>query len=187
MKDYAVILVENRAGLVSNAIKNHLPFLPKDWRLHQISEPWINSLEAYNKLMTSKSFWENFMYYDRVLIIQHDSALLRKGIEDFLQWDYIGAPWKFQDAGGNGGLSLRNPRAMFDICNKYVYDQSIDGYEDIWFSRFVGQDWRLAPREECFKFSCETIYQEGTLGIHAIDKYLTTEQCQKLRNQYGQN
>ncbi len=110
--------------------------------------------------------------------------MLRKGIEEFLEWDYIGAPWKFQEHGGNGGLSLRNPSVMFNICSVYNYNQSIDGYEDIWFSKYVKQDWNLAPREECSKFSCETIYQEGTLGVHAIDRYLTPEQCQKIKTQY---
>ncbi len=187
MKDCTVILVENRPGLSADAIKNHIPFLPKDWRFIHYNESKINSIEAYNILMTSKSFWDNFLYYDRVLIIQHDSALLRKGIEEFLEWDYVGAPWTFQESGGNGGLSLRNPLVMSNICNNYVYRAALEGNEDIWFSKLVAIEGKLAPRSVCSKFSCEAIYQEGTLGIHAIDRYLTLEQCQKIRNQYGKN
>ena len=62
--------------------------------------------------------WQQIMDlgYDRCLIVQDDGIIFRKGIETFLKYDYVGAPWSRQDQAliatgctnfvGNGGLSL---------------------------------------------------------------------------------
>lgn len=179
----AVIIVESRLELLDKIKENHFAFLPDKFTLYTNST--IKSIAEYNKLLTSTNFWVNFLKFDRVLIIQHDSALLRKGLEDFYEWDYIGAPWIFQDYGGNGGLSLRNPKLMYKICLEKKYIPSIYGNEDLFFSHYVMHYGNLAPREECEKFSCETIFKLGTLGYHAIDKYLTEDECKKIKEQYA--
>ena len=56
--------------------------------------------------------------------------LLKSGIEEFLKWDYIGAPWEKPKEGcfvGNGGLSLRTRDKMIEITEKYKSDLIDDG------------------------------------------------------------
>lgn len=60
---------------------------------------------------------------DYVLIIQADGYILNPDAwdEEFLMYDYIGAPWPYQDRDvGNGGFSLRTKK-FIDIA-KYVYE-----------------------------------------------------------------
>ena len=143
------------------------------------------TIEGYNKLLTSVSFWSRFNA-ERVLIFQHDSSLLRIGIEYFFNADYIGAPWKFQAWGGNGGLSLRNPAIMIKIINNEPFDFSKHGNEDIYFSnhtKLVGGI--LGNNYICNEFSCETIFKLGTFGYHAIEKYLSTSEVEQIKNQYN--
>lgn len=179
MLSKGAIIIENRnlPGL-KDTIRNHMKFIP-DWGfIHYKAD--IKTIEDYNKLLTSISFWEQIPF-DKVLIFQHDSMILRPGLDEFLEWDYVGAPWKFQMHGGNGGLSLRSKKAMIDTLKVHTWDKS-KGYEDVFFSNsLIGN---LAPRCVCKKFSCETIYQERTLGYHAIDKYLTKEEVIKIKSQY---
>lgn len=139
----------------------------------------------YNLMLTSLDFWNIFKDYDRVLIFQHDSMLLRDGIDEFLKWDYIGSPWKFQQHGGNGGLSLRNPNRMIEVIKNRRWHGG-DGNEDVYFSNEMKGTSGLAPRTECEKFSCETIFKLGTLGYHAIEQYLTPEQVNQIKTQYVQ-
>lgn len=143
------------------------------------------SADGYNNLLTSAEFWEA-MPYDKVLIFQHDSRLLRKGIEEFLEWDYVGAPWTFSAHGGNGGLSLRRKEAMLVIIENEPYKgASVDGNEDVYFCNWMKKlMMNLAPRNVCGHFSCEAIFKLGTLGFHAIDKYLSKEECEEIMNQY---
>jgi len=185
---------------ISDLIDAHLKFLP-GWDLvvfhgkynknnftkYQCKKYYaeVNSLRDYNTLMTSTYYWDKLLSYDRVLIFQTDSMILREGIEDFLPYDYIGAPWKFQSHGGNGGLSLRNPRVMYSILTKVPYNASL-GYEDVYFCNHINMvTGFLAPRSACSSFACETIFQLGTWGYHAIDNYLGHEEIKQIKNQYN--
>lgn len=142
----------------------------------------INEAE-YNKLLTSKMFWD-IIEEENVLIFQHDSMLLRSGIEEFYGYDYVGAPWSWCLHGGNGGLSLRKKSAMLMAINAISYNQSLHGNEDVYYSNYLVQNGNLAPREVCEKFSCEAIFKLGALGYHAIDKWLTKDQIEQIKNQY---
>jgi hypothetical protein len=190
---YAALIVESRTNEVAKGIINNIRHLPKSWDIIHYN-PWtayFHPVDDYNKLLTSLEFWKDLEKYERVLIFQHDSGLLKEGIESFLFYDYIGAPWKFQEHGGNGGLSLRNPKAMIEVIRTFSYGgQSLSGNEDVWFCNMLMSakerfdKYNLAPREVCERFSCESIFQMNTLGYHAIDKYLTQDEVTKILTQY---
>lgn len=181
---YGAIIIENRLGLdqIRDVALKHFEFLSDEWDF-RLYKTRVRTLSDYNRLLGSPEFWESIKY-EKVLVFQHDSELLRKGIEDFLKYDYVGAPWKFQENGGNGGLSIRSVEVMREITKKFPYHEGL-GYEDVYFSNHIEKvGGNLAPREVCSEFSCETIFKLGTLGAHAIDKYFTKEQCEQIRNQY---
>lgn len=185
-KKFAAIIIDNRPELAERAADLHKPFLPSDWAIiHHTPGPEVKSGHDVNFVMTKKEFWEKFFEYDRVLIFQHDSGLLKRGIENFLAWDYVGAPWKFQQHGGNGGLSIRNPRAMADVCEKVPYDHKQHGNEDVYFVNHLPLlNCSVAPREVCETFAVESIYRLNTLGYHAIDRYLLPHECANILSQY---
>ena len=99
-------------------------------------------------------------------MFQNDSMLLKSGIEEFLKWDYIGAPWKTPKEGcfvGNGGLSLRTKDKMIEITEKYASDNGM--WEDIYFSKYTNGDG-LADIESARKFAMEDDYYHDPMGIH---------------------
>lgn len=95
-----------------------------------------------NKMFKSVPFWAG-MKADRILYFHPDSVFCKNSshsITDFLEWDYIGAPWYgpwfeaqahlpqsqrtanwsvWDMWGGNGGLSLRSPAAMVECIKKF--------------------------------------------------------------------
>ena len=139
----AAVITETRQ-FDPQIIRDHLSMLPYDFELvvfcgdntkcfwefnfakYNVS---INNLNDYNRLLTSRFFWDKLQQYERVLIFQTDSKILRKGIEEFYEWDYLGAPWRFQDNCGNGGLSLRNPKVMLEMIKSIPYNGN--PYEDV--------------------------------------------------------
>lgn len=178
------VIIENRGiddlDLIVDAHMMHLP----EWHLDVIKDIPIKTLNDYNRLLTSETFWEKYQDYERVLIFQSDSMILRKGIEAFMEYDYYGAPWTFQQTGGNGGLSIRNPKKCLSLVKHRKWSIN-DGYEDVYFSNHLHEvGGVVAPREECEKFSCETIFKLGTFGVHAIQKYLTATQVGQIMSQY---
>lgn len=88
-------------------------------------------MERYNILMKSVDFWRPWKDggTKRVLIVQDDGILARRGLaqdQEALSAAYLGAPWgqgrnaelesMVPSLVGNGGLSLRDPAVMYDIC-----------------------------------------------------------------------
>jgi hypothetical protein len=189
---YAAIIIDDRIEVANKAIAEHKKFLPNDWEIIHIQPPYeggiysIKLASDYNKVLTNRSFWRGCLY-DRILIFQHDSGLLKSGIEQFLKWDYIGA-WIEKIPGCmNGGLSIRNPKVMYEICSKYPYrGMHLDGNEDIYFCNRMNElGYKMPDKETCNKFSVETEFEFGSLGYHAIDKYHKSYKL--ILNQYESN
>jgi hypothetical protein len=141
-----------------------------------------NNLYRYNVMMTSSMIW-SVLPFDYVLLIEHESGILRYGIEEFIKYDYVGSPWKFQQHGGNGGFSLRKVDTMLEVTKRFKFTGGMN--EDVWFSNNMFENgFNIAPRDICKKFACETIFELGTYGYHAINKYFNDEQLSQIYNQY---
>ncbi|MES2592403.1 MAG: DUF5672 family protein [Bacteroidota bacterium] len=202
---FGSVIVETRAlpDLVE-IINNHLKFIPKHWGLTifhgEENEAVLKQafpFATFNRLlvdwkpksycndtMTSLDFW-NGLYYDKVLVFQSDSMILRNGIYEFLEYDYIGSPWQHLEIGGNGGFSIRDKAKTLALLNKKPYTFELHGNEDEYFSKYLHEvGGKVAPREMCLKFGCESIFTLGTFGYHAIDKHLTPAECEQIINQY---
>lgn len=139
--------------------------ITKNWgevKFNNIGTNSITKLE-YSELMKTSSFWKS-VYGEKILIFQSDSILLRSGIDEFLKWDYIGAPWskpKENKWVGNGGLSLRTKSKMIEICETH-YDES---WEDIFFVKYLKAN-ELSDIESAKRFSVEDVYSPNPMGIH---------------------
>jgi len=142
---------------------------------------------TYSVLLASKSFWEMFTG-EKILLYQEDSCIFKSNIDDFLQWDYIGAPWpKTQNdtpnCVGNGGFSLRTKQCMIDVIDRIsIYDtnmtSSTSDYmrnngmtvcpEDVYFSKNM-QDYDIgtvADWDSAFAFSSESVCNGDSFGGH---------------------
>jgi hypothetical protein len=162
----------------------------------------MKSLFNMCMVMTTPEFWKDYFEYERVLIFQRDTAILRGGIDGFFEYDYVGAPcYNFvrDQTIQNGGLSLRNPRVMEYICRLYgwktdIQDMMVVGQyssasffaEDIFFClRLIKHNaGKLAPLDVSQRFSVESRFELGTLGYHRIDAYLTEDEQKQVKEQY---
>ena len=202
----AAVITETRPkAIIPEIIEQHLSMLPDDFELivfcskeseenfmdfdYNINKYHVNirSLNDYNMLMTSSFFWSKLLTYNRVLIFQTDSTILRPGIEEFYEYSFIGAPLYHIDFPCmNGGLSLRDPKAMLEILNRQSWHLGL-GYEDIFYCNELKNDsrYKLPTKEIAQSFSVETIFNLGSLGIHAANKYLSSNQLTEILTQYG--
>ena len=198
MHELAAVIVDTRRLSLYQVITEHLFYLPKYTKLYIFSSEdnrhlqemlncefhvvEINDIKGYNKLLKSKNFW-NKIKEENILIFQEDSRLLREGIEDFYKYDYVGAAWDFYPFVGNGGLSFRHKSAMLKVLE--VCNPENDINEDVYFAWGCNVlKLNLAPVHVANKFSCETQFNLGTLGYHAIEKYLSLEQVNEIKKQY---
>ena len=184
--DKCAIIIDNRPSHELNTvISKHMEYL-KGWDLKHISDVKINNANDYNQILTNHLFWAN-LDYEKVLIFQHDSMILKEIPDYMLEYSYVGAPWK-SDApwatsdrrGGNGGISIRDVQAHRELTYRQKYNQT-KANEDVWYSHNLPN---VAPYEICSKFGVETEFKLGTCTYHAIDKYLTPDECLQIRKQY---
>ena len=190
----AVIVETRRVDKMSTILKNHMYFLNQSdsnikWGLQifhgldneeyvkSITKDWKNvdyvntgvvnfTKTSYSQYCKTPNFW-NKIKSDKILIFQTDSLLLRHGIDDFLNFDYIGAPWTKPKEGtliGNGGLSLRTKQKMIEISEKYNNENDFT-WEDIFFSKYLMGD-NFPDLETAMKFSVEDVFHPKPLGVH---------------------
>lgn len=144
--------------------------------------------EYSNYLMTDH-FWELFKG-DKILIYQEDSLVFKKNIMDFINYDYVGAPFP-KDADdtpngvGNGGFSIRTRRKMIEVIHKcpiknFKIGNSTKNYmtmvgmdsvpEDVYFSKNL-QDYKIgnvADWDTAYQFSSESTFNPNSLGCHQL-------------------
>jgi len=139
------------------------------------------TLEDYNHLLVSLDFYEKIPT-EIFLIFQTDSIICESDkelINKFLEYDYVGAPWKHHNNKvGNGGLSLRTKSASIDIINKFIYNGEA---EDMFFT-FNSSNANIPNPTDAANFSVETIYSENSFGVHKPWLYLNNNDMIKLSN-----
>ncbi|KAL8972797.1 MAG: hypothetical protein Q9183_000361 [Haloplaca sp. 2 TL-2023] len=147
--------------------------------------------EAISKFFTARWFWDQLAPYKHILTFQADSILCSNSphtVDEFLQYDFIGAPIRpIFGHGMNGGLSLRNRDKMLEVLDHFNFTggssketRPEDRYEDQWFVRNLdrlplgphGEPGANIPSQEvASNFSTESIWQPKPFGLHQILKF----------------
>ena len=151
------------------------------------SLPYDNMNEImYNMLLTNAGFWKTIIDSPKhVLIFQTDCILLKDNIDEFLEFDMIGAPWRHSPYKGcNGGFSLRNRESMLNICKSrdYRYEN-----EDGWFSFTNSDKLKMPELKDKLQFSMETIWSNKPTGMHAPYKHQDGNMLKQLLEKSFEN
>ena len=92
-----------------------------------------------------------------------------KTLNDFLEWDWIGAPWS-KDAtyGGNGGLSLRRVSKILQVLDEETRPPGDSALEDLWLTTRINnlKGARMPYANVSKTFSVESVWDEQPLGYH---------------------
>ena len=137
---------------------------------------------GYNQYIMSAAFYK-LIPTETLLIFQGDTMISpqNKGLlKKFMQYDFVGAPWKWGGI-GNGGLSLRKKSKMLEILKKYPVTEKFK-HEDSYFSKYIMRVPHNIPTEfDAQEFSIETVFRERAFGLHAAWKHLP-ERLDDLRH-----
>ena len=120
----------------------------------------VDSIEKYSEFCIKKM--NDYVDTEFVLIIQYDGFILNphSWTDEFLKYDYIGAPWWYEDDNnvGNGGFSLRSKKLLSILAN----DDKINEFhpEDHHICRTYGDylkslGIKFAPESVARRFSIE--------------------------------
>ena len=167
------------------------------------------AIDTYNYLLKDPQFWNAFSQYKKALFVQDDGMVVMKGLEnEFLDYDYVGAPWRKDWATqnpnkflieqvnpqlvGNGGVSLRDIKHMKFICEKYRhlskslhYDMIQQSPEDVMFCRFgVQEGLKMPDYDTAQKFSAEQVCDVKSHCFHKVYAYHDLDTVERFFEKY---
>jgi hypothetical protein len=190
----AAVIVESRPlFFLPKVIKNVMYFLGPRWNLHvftsELSHDYVQAsltgwnvgitkfprvgrlrVADYNGILISPAFWERFSE-DKLLIFQADAILTGSNIEEFIGYDFIGAPCGTFDEKfvANGGLSLRSRRVMLDCVTRHACPSDMP--EDVFFTNALREMGASMPDfSTAAAFAVESVYTRHPVGVHGTDK-----------------
>jgi hypothetical protein len=208
MSAYTAVIVEPRKHpALSFVLQNFARNLSKDWKIlvfhgkdnkdyvYDIIEKMEDplrfltpiqldvtnlSFEQYNAVLMSQAFYR-CIPTETLLIFQTDTMILEPAqLEEFLSYDYVGAPWKTGHV-GNGGLSLRKKSKMITVITT-VYPFNVN--EDVYFSMQKIVALKKPAFEDAQRFAVETVFHPSPFGIHAPWKNLNLKEMDQLTATY---
>ncbi len=173
-RNHELAIVALRRSMAQCRFERALLFTNQKFDLADIDVvviPDIASIADYSRFMV-KSLGD-YIESEFVLVVQYDGYVLngRRWSAEFLNYDYVGAPWSSGGV-GNGGFSLRTRRllrALRDprISNLVPEDVAIcKTYRGV-----LEQEHgiRFAPVDVAGRFSFESLPPSGpTLGFHGL-------------------
>lgn len=195
------VIIEFRSShLLPETILNVIEHIPSNWPIQLFHgkdnldfilksslKPFIDKRKviltlmntSYNKnetnyLLTDANFWLQ-VRGEKVLLFQIDSIMCPNSthnVTDFLQYDYVGAPWDISwflfgetDLVGNGGFSLRTRSKILQLLRALSYDPEYP--EDVWYAKNLHKVNASIPSVDIAKtFSVESIFYEHPIAVH---------------------
>jgi len=106
-----------------------------------------------------------------MLVFQTDSIMCansRVSLNDWLQYDWVGAPWSIEDRyGGNGGLSLRRLSAILKVL-EFQERTPESELEDLWLIHRIGNlpGAKMANGTVESGLSVEQVWNDEPMGYH---------------------
>lgn len=137
--------------------------------------PRIASRAAYSQFVLKEL--GRYLRTSHLLLIQWDGYVIHPGAwrREFIDYDYIGAPWGFYQDGqriGNGGFSLRSRRLFEALQDKEIVDLDPEDaaigrtYRPLLENKY---GIRFPSEEIAGVFSFETTYpKDETFGFHGL-------------------
>jgi hypothetical protein len=210
-KYFAVFVDDRRHPYMEYVIRNVMYFLGKGWGLQlfvwpenrfyvesavkdleyvHITEMSFEEFEGnlVDDVKRRETFWSS-VKGERQLFFDIDTLLCNGNVNEFLKYDYIGAPWLEGYAVspvcrvGSGGLSLRKKEAMMDISRTTNIRPVLIAEEDIFYSvniQLRKDKYSIPSVEEAMKFAVEGIYCAEPFGLHKAWVSLESQQLKRL-------
>ena len=164
----------------------------------------LDNIDGYNRLLKSPQFWRA-LNTEKALIFQSDSIIVSSDINNFLKYDFIGAPWDLDQnngvkeiindpnssnvhwLGNNGGFSIRNAKLMEQIAEKYGAGSPAEENEDVFFSRIL-KTWdqaTLPTQEDSYRFCREVELKNMPMVTHHAALHAAWYYCGRRCNLFG--
>lgn len=151
--------------------------LPADGSIELDSIAPLSNIDAYSRFMLTDL--HAHIQTNHVLVVQWDGFIVSPSHwhDEYLQWDYIGAPWYHGGSlgyVGNGGFSLRSRKLLeatphLNAPPGEPEDMTICVHQ--FYALHTQHDIHVAPVELAKEFSCEYGTYRTSFGFHGMHNF----------------
>jgi hypothetical protein len=120
-------------------------------------------IEEYNTLLKSADFYKS-LPGEHHLFFQVDSYLRKHIPEEWNQYDYIAAPYEWDETSMGGGLSYRKKESMIRICKEA--SSTIHDEDAFIMNGIHTLGMKIPPFELGITYVAESCIYEDPIGVH---------------------
>lgn len=151
----------------------NMPYLQSIAEPHTQSIRWLpyfqgspdrdSARSQYNLIFKDPEFYAS-LPCEHLLFLQTDSYLRKHVPNSFLDYDFIGAPFAWDDQNAGGGTTFRRKSAMIDICSRF--GEPIES-EDLYASTGAkALGYKVPPFETGITYIVESCHYEDPIAVH---------------------
>lgn len=153
----------------------------------------VESRLDWDQKLTDPWFWSMFEPDEKILLFDLDTLVLRKDVEDYLQYDFVSAPVgkcrneavrtgsassrtnvgarkDGQSQFGPGAFSIRTAGVMFDIAARFTKDDIMETEASFFYRHAKEQGYKVASSEECHSFAWGGEQCPGDFTFHVAEE-----------------
>jgi hypothetical protein len=117
----------------------------------------------YNNILKSYSFYENIPY-EHIFIVEMDSYLRKPIDETIFQYDYVAAPYSWDETSSGGGMSYRKRSVMLNICKQYISDIPMQDCYALEGIKTLG--YKMPEFMDGITYIAESCFYDDPMGVH---------------------
>ena len=147
--------------------------LPAGTRVIELPPGTIKNVQEYDNYVLKEL--PRHVSSDYILNVQWDGYVLNGSAwdDEFLKYDYIGAPWFWNDVVGNSGFSLRSKKFAEELMKDDYPDafpQDVNVCQ-LYRPKLEEKGFKFAPADLARKFSVENEPYVGGFGWHGVNPF----------------
>jgi hypothetical protein len=127
----------------------------------------------YNDLLKT-SFLYAQIPYEHLFFVEMDSYLRKPIDESMFQYDYVAAPYSWDETSAGGGMSYRKRTVMLDICMRFKSDTPMQDCYALEGVKATG--YKMPDFETGLSYISESCYINDPMGVHQWWTFFTVDQ-----------
>lgn len=123
----------------------------------------VQGIQEYNDILKSEEFYQS-LSYEHLFIVQTDTYLRKPIDETMFEYDYVAAPWAWDETSAGGGMSYRKRSTMIDICNNFKKNIPM---EDAFINEGIKEmGYKMPVFMKGITYIAESCHYDDVMGVH---------------------
>jgi len=127
----------------------------------------------YNDLLKELSFYQ-LLRSEHLFFVEMDSYLRRPIDETMFEYDYVAAPYGWDEASAGGGMSYRKRSVMLDICKNFRSKTSMQDCYALEGIKALG--YKMPDIVRGVEYVAESCYYDDPMGVHQWWTFFTMDE-----------